>query len=278
MAQGMEQSMESKESAHEPARKFAWENWSAFVDGQLEPEQARRIEEYLKQCPDTAAFMASQRQFDAACRKGLAESNCPEGMRERIQAALDRCEDPGALAPVIRFPWLSLGALAAASLMLALSLLLVFSPREDAVDSAELLRERLGPMVTQVSFEVPKAEKCRYRAANEQYRQWFADGPDLPRTFEGTQCRISSHEIAEFNSRKVMCVLYDDPNGERFALIIFRCRRTADLLPEFLDAAEMDISGRHVQLWREQNYVRALVSLGSTTALRRRANGLRPAA
>jgi hypothetical protein len=75
-----------------------------------------------------------------------------------------------------------------------------------------------------------------------------------------------------------MSVLYDDPSGERFALIVFRCRRTADLLPEFLDAAEMDISGRHVQLWREQNYVRALVSIGSTAKLRQRANGLRPAA
>jgi hypothetical protein len=51
-------------------------------------------------------------------------------------------------------------------------------------------------MVAHVSFETPKSDKCRYRAANEQYRQWFPDAPDLPRTFEGTQCRVSSHEVA----------------------------------------------------------------------------------
>ena len=271
--------MESKGADFEATRRFVWERWSAFLDGELEPQEARRVEEFLKQCPDTAAFFAAQREFDTVSRTRLAaEFPCPQGLRDKVQQALDECEDPLYLAPVVRFPWVSMGALTAASVMLVVSMLLVFGGRQEAPDSAEFLRTRLSPMVSHVSFETPKSDRCRYRAASTQYRQWFTDGPDLPRTFEGTQCRVSSHEVVEFNGRKVMCVLYDDPGGDRFALIVFRCRRTADLLPEFLDAAEMDIEGRHVQLWREDNYVRALISLGSTQKLRHRAQLLRQSA
>lgn len=272
--------MDTAGTTPEDMRQFAWEHWSAFLDGELSPEDARRMEQFLRQSPEAAEFMAAQRQFSHAVRQSIAQgaAQCPDGLKDRVCAALARCEEPAPLAPVLGFPWLSVGALAAATVMLATSMFLVFARTEPEPDSSEFLRARLSPIVSHVSFEKPKAEKCMYRAAVEQYRQVFADGPELPRTFAGTQCRISDFECAEINGRKVMCALYDDPNGDRFAVLIFRCGRTADLLPGFLDAAEMDISGRHVTLWREGRYVRALISVSASKQMHRRAQGLRGAA
>lgn len=261
-------------------RQFAIENWPAFVDGELAPADARRVEAVLASHPDVAAFMAANRQLGASLRDCLVRGAppCPEGLRGKVLAALDRCEEPGQVAPLVRFPWLSVGALAAASVMMAASLFLVFGPREEEPDPADLLRTRLSPMVSQVSLGAPKSERCRYRDAKAQYEQFFKDAPALPSSFDGKQCRVSDFDCPEVNGRRVMCAVYDDPSGERFALIVFRCRRTADLLPEFLDAAELEIEGRRVLLWREGNYVRALVGVGPAHNLRQRAVMLRPAA
>jgi len=272
--------MEAAGQPTDPERQFAIENWPAFLDGQLDAAASRRVEAVLAAHPDIAAFMASHRQMDASLRDCLIKGAppCPEGLRAKVLSALDRCEEPGRVAPLIRFPWLSVGALAAASVMMAASLMLVFGPREPEPDPSEYLRARLSPMVANVSLAAPKSERCRYRDAKAQYDQWFKDAPALPRSFDGKQCRVSDFDCPEVNGRRMMCTVYDDPSGERFALIVFRCRRTADLLPDFLDAAELDIEGRHVLLWREGNYVRALVGVGPAHGLRQRAVLLRPAA
>lgn len=283
--------MDSTNHDHEAARQFAWERWSAFVDGELSGPDLQRMEALQRACPDTAAFLGSQASFDRAVRQSLNGQavSLPPGLEDRIRAALDECEDsePGVMH---RFPWISVGALAAASVMLAASLIIVYArpAQAETGDTGELagaqdlegarLQEKLAPMVAHVSFEAPKAPTCRYRAAQQQYSEWFAGAPDLPRNFDGTQCRVSHFECPEMYGRKVMYALYDDPCGERFALIVFRCARTADLLPEFLNAAEMEISGRQVLLWREGNYVRVLVCQGQNQNLRHRAELLRNAA
>ncbi len=285
--------MDSAKNDHEAARQFAWERWSAFVDGELSGPEQERMEALQRTCPDTAAFLGSQASFDRAVRQSLdAEAACcPPDLQDRIKAALDKCED-AELGVMVRFPWISVGALAAASVMLAASLIIVYArpAQAETGDGGELaavdnmasegaqLQQRLAPMVAHVRFEAPKASTCRYRAAQQQYSEWFADAPDLPRNFDGTQCRVSHFECPEMYGRKVMYALYDDPSGERFALIVFRCARTADLLPEFLNAAEMDIAGRQVLLWREGNYVRVLVCQGQNQNLRHRAELLRNAA
>lgn len=260
--------------------QFALRNWSAFLDGELEPADARRVEVVVAGYPDLAAFLAAHRQLEASLGDSLARTAppCPEGLRGKVLAALDRCEEPGHIEPLVRFPWLSMGALAAASVMMAISLFLVFGPREEQPDPAEHLRTRLSPMVANISLEAPKSDRCRYRDAKAEYEQWFQDGPALPSNFDGTRCRVSDFGCPEVNGRRVMCTVYDDPSGERFALIVFRCRRTADLLPEFLDAAELEIEGRRVMLWREGNYVRALVGSCPPQFLRQRAVLLRPPA
>lgn len=271
--------MEHAGNEHEAMRKFTWERWSAYLDGELTPEQRTQLEQALGQCPDSAGFMASQKQFNAAAKDCLGRSmvECPPGMLHRVQAALARCDEPEGAR--IGFPWWSVGLLTAASLMLAGSLFLVFGRAEETQpDPSIYLRDRLTPMVSRVSFDTPRADRCRYKEANEQYRQAFSDAPALPRMFEGRQCRVSDFECIDLHNRKVMCTLYDDPSGDRFALIVFRCKRVADLLPEVIDAAEMDIEGKHVLLWREGNYVRVLVSLGSSETLRHRAELLRQAA
>ncbi|MCL4732042.1 MAG: hypothetical protein KJ044_16610, partial [Planctomycetes bacterium] len=134
------------------------------------------------------------------------------------------------------------------------------------------------PLVANVALEMPRAARCRWRDAKAEYDQWFEGAPELPHNFGGTQCRLAGYECPEVNGRRVMCAVYDDPSGDRFALVVFRCRRTADLLPEFLDAAELEIEGRKVLLWREGNFVRALVGVGPAGSLRQRAVLLRPGA
>lgn len=272
--------MEGSSNQHEAERKFALEHWSAFLDGELTPAESARIEALLDRDPEAAALIACHREIDASLRDNLvhAAPPCPEGLRARVLAALDRCEEPAQAQTLVRLPWLSVGALAAASVMMAASLFLVFGPREQQPDPADALKLRLTPVVSSVSLEVPKSDRCRYRDATAQYRQYFEDGPDLPASFGDGQCRVSHFDCPEVNGRRVACAVYDETNGDRFALIVFRCRRTADLLPDFLDAAELEIDGRHVLLWREGNYVRALVGVGPAHPLRSRAARLRPAA
>ncbi|MBX3473101.1 MAG: hypothetical protein KF754_01820 [Planctomycetes bacterium] len=272
--------MEAGGNAMESERQFALRHWSAFLDGELPAADAARIEELMAKDPDAAAFVASHRQLGASVRDNFSRQAvpCPEGLRQRVLDALDRCEDPGHLAPLVRFPWLSVTALGAAAVMFAASLVLVFAPRDPAPDPSENLRARLTPMVANVSLGVPKSDRCRYRDASAKYAEYFKDGPELPRSFGDGQCRVSFFDCPEVNGRRMACAVYDDPQGDRFALIVFRCKRTADLLPDFLDAAELEIDGRRVLLWREGNFVRALVGSGPVQGLRTRATMLRPAA
>jgi hypothetical protein len=56
-----------------------------------------------------------------------------------------------------------------------------------------------------------------------------------------------------------MCAVYDAPDGERFGLLVFSCDCLGEKLAANMEAAELKMDGKHVLLWRDGDFFRALV-------------------
>lgn len=264
----------SNQPEQQPAgnREFVIANLEEFLAGTLAGGDLQRFEQAMADCPETRRFVESSRRFDSAVRGSVAAAvECPQGLRAKIIAALDECEAD--MLP-IRRPWLMGGLAAAASLMVAVGLVFMLKPGDEPVLPPDL-QARLTPVVSNTTLDVPKSNRCRYRAAVEEYRKHFPDGPDLPRTFGASNCRVSDHHCDVVDGYPVMCTVFDSPEGDRFALLIFRKRCLHGAVPEAVRAAEVEIDGKLVLMWREGDFMRALVAKTGDTTLHQRMEQLR---
>ncbi|MCB9894875.1 MAG: hypothetical protein H6839_10525 [Planctomycetes bacterium] len=259
-------------------RRFVWRNLEAFLAGELSGEDRARIESFLCECPYTKEYVETERQFVDAVKRCMDDApECPEGLRSRVMLALDRCEheveaDEERKAIRLGFPWGGAVLFAAASIMLVIALVLVFGGSDN--EPNEGLPSGLAPMVAHVSLDAPQAEKCRYRAAVEAYRKYFADGPELPHELDGAMMKVSKWECEIVNGRRVMCAVYDTLQGERFGVMVFKCNCLEHAAPEGIQAAEVMVDGKVVLMWREGEYFRALVGQDAVS-LRRHMDELR---
>ncbi|MBX3461343.1 MAG: hypothetical protein KF696_15470 [Planctomycetes bacterium] len=256
-------------------RAFVIANLEAYLAGTLAGDDLQRFEQAMAECPETRRYVETGQRFDSAVRGSVAaEVACPQGLRDKIIAALDQCETD--MAPT-RFPWGIAGLAAAAALMLSVGLVFMFSGGEDPAAPPPDLHARLTPVVSNTTLDVPKSTRCRYRAAVEEYRKHFPDGPDLPRTFGASNCRVSDYHCDMVDGYPVMCTVFDSPENDRFALLIFRKRCLHGAVPEAVRAAEVEIDGKLVLMWREGDFMRALVAKTGDTTLHQRMEQLRTA-
>ncbi|MCA8916809.1 MAG: hypothetical protein KDB90_15560 [Planctomycetes bacterium] len=264
-------------------RRFVWRNLEAFLSGELSSSDRARIEAFLCECPYTKEYVETERQFVDAVKRCMDDApECPEGLRSRVMLALDRCEheilsedvseDEEKRAFRLGFPWAGAVMFAAASVMLVIALVLVFSgPTESSTTG---LPDGLAPMVAHVSLDAPVAEKCRYGDAMVAYRKYFSDGPELPHELDGAIMKVSKWECEVVNGRRIMCAVYDTLNGERFGVMVFKCNCLEKSAPEGVQAAEVMVDGKVVLMWREGQYFRALVG-DDSASLRRHMEELR---
>jgi hypothetical protein len=262
-------------------RRFVWRNLEAFLAGELNEADRKRIEAFLCECSYTREYVECEQQFVDAVKRCVNESpeRCPESLRLRVLEALDRCEHedcPPAGATdqrVARFPWPGVALLAAACLMLAVALVMMFGGvgQNPGGPYTGLL-----PMVTRVSMDAPVAESCRRHLADAEYRKYFADAPALPESMDGNRVKVSSFDCFEVEGRRVMTAVYDAPDGERFALMVFSCDCLASADSEDMQALEMNVNGDLVLVWREGDLFRALIGRDANK-LRRHMNELRGA-
>ena len=264
-------------------RRFVWRNLEAFLAGELSAADRARIENFLCECPYTKEYVETERQFVDALKRCMDDAPaCPEGLRARVLNALDRCESEDQIqtAPAdprrgirLQFPWGGAILFAAASIMLLIALGIFYvGPKTE--EPALGLPDGLAPMVAQVSFDAPRSEKCRYRAAEAEYRKYFSDGPALPHKLDGAMMLVSDWRCDELDGRRVMCAVYDSPAGERFGVMVFRCNCLEKAAPLGVQAAEVMVNGKIVLMWREGHYFRALVG-DNVEVLRRHMHELR---
>jgi hypothetical protein len=263
-------------------RRFVWRNLEAYLAGDLSEADRKRIEAFLCDCEYTREYVECEKQFVDAVKRCVNESpeRCPESLRLRVLEALDRCEQedcPPAGATdqrAVRFPWPGVALLAAACVMLAVALVMMFGGvgQDPAGPYAGLV-----PLVTRVSMDAPVAETCRRHQADAEYRKYFAEGPALPTSVDGNTVKVSSFECYEVDGRRVMTTVYDAPDGERFALLVFSCDCLANRGSENMQAFEMNVNDSLVLVWREGDLFRALVGRDAVK-LRRHMNELRRAA
>jgi hypothetical protein len=157
--------------------------------------------------------------------------------------------------------------------MLAVALVMMFGGDEE---DAGGLYDGLQPLITQVSLDVPESQTCRHNEADAEYRKYFAEGPALPAMMDGKRLKVSGFDCSEIGGRRVMRAVYDAPDGERFGLVVFSCDCLNSKLAANMQAVEMEIDGKHVVLWREGEFFRALVGRDAVK-LRRHMNELRGA-
>ncbi|MCB9934038.1 MAG: hypothetical protein H6841_11530 [Planctomycetes bacterium] len=270
-------------------RRFVWRNLEAYLAGTLCEPDRKRIENFLCECPNTREYVETERQLIQLLRRCMDEPEvaCPDGLRERVCAALERSEtdEPdaaraantptGSKRLVLGFPWLGAGMLVAASIMLVVAVLLLFGRSPEPAPIS--LPGDLAPLVASVSMDVPQADRCRYRDALDAYRRHFADGPALPHEIHGYKLKVSEWHCAEIDGRRVMCATYDAPDGHRFGLVVFRCNCLEKAAPKEMKAVEVELNGQLVLLWREGDYFRGLVG-HDAAVLRRHMDELRQSA
>jgi hypothetical protein len=264
-------------------RVFIWRNLEAYLAGSLNDADRSRFETIMASCPATRQFVQAERSFAQAINASASPeaATCPDGLRERILAALDRCDveeaEYAATVPAPRgvmlgFPWVGAALMSAASVMLVVALVLMFGNTDslnvDTPSQADSLPRTLSPVLATVSLDVPRSERCRYRAAREEYEKHFADAPALPREVDGSKLRVSHFSCDEVNGDRVMCAVYDSQTGDRFAMVVFKRRCLKGCAPDEMKAVEVVVDGRVVVLWRDGEYFRALV--GTNAAVLRR--------
>jgi len=256
-------------------RRFIWRNLDAFLAGELGAADHARVQAFLRECPSTREYVETEQQFIETMRRCVGETStpCPEGLRERVLEALNRCElveQPSRLG----FPWLGAGMLAAACLMLAVALVIVFGADRGAARPG--LSPGLNPLVQQVSLDAPVSKTCKRRVAQEECRKYFPEAPELPNRLDGQRIKVSAWETSEVDGRPVFSVIYDAEDGERFALLVFSCDCLAAELAQDMQALELQVEGKWLVMWREGGLFRALVG-SDAHKLRRHMNELRGA-
>lgn len=262
------------------SRRFVWRNLDAYLAGKLEPAEHQRFEAILRDCPASREYVSHEREFAELVKRAANQPvECPEGLKARVAAALQRCEvEPVAAVPapeatlarVHRYPIAATISLLAASLLFAAALL--FYMGRTSPTPQPMVAVQLTPVVAQLSLET-RADRCRYRAAESEYKSKFADGPVLPREFCGSRCKIADYKCDESGGRSVMCAVYQTPDGETFALLTFKRNPDDDMAD--MQAIEYLVGEKRVLLWREGEYYRALIGKPADHSLHRRMEAIR---
>lgn len=266
-------------------RRFVWRNLEAYLTNEIAPGDRERVERFLCECPYTREYVETEKEFADAVRRCVEDpvTECPEGLREKVLLALDQCEAEEEQAAeqsedyadvhgtatrgrVLRFPWMGTILMTAAGIMLVVALMLNFGAGADSTEPAGPdIPATLAPMVSRVSLDAPHSENCRYREASSAYRTVFKDGPELPRQFGKARFKVCHFVVDEVDGNPVMCTVYDNPNGERFGVMIFKCKCLDRVASEELMAMEIVIDGKTICLWRQGDYFHALVGTDSAT-------------
>jgi anti-sigma factor (TIGR02949 family) len=61
-----------------------------YLDGELDPTEASRLEAHLQQCTDCTALFAQERKLSAAVKRELSRHAAPLALRQRVQSDIAR--------------------------------------------------------------------------------------------------------------------------------------------------------------------------------------------
>lgn len=98
----------------------------AFIDGELSPRQANRVEQHLPQCPACAARVEEQRAHIQLVRSAWGSLSCPEIKPLRFPTQTIRAnQNTASTSPLNRNRWLRIASSVAAVMVLVLAIALV---------------------------------------------------------------------------------------------------------------------------------------------------------
>lgn len=105
----------------------------AFIDGELSPRQANRVEQHLQQCPACAARVEEQRARIQLVRSAWGSLSCPEIKPLRFPTQNTRAnQNTASSLPLNRNRWLRIASSVAAVMVLVLAIALVI--RQNTMD------------------------------------------------------------------------------------------------------------------------------------------------
>lgn len=98
----------------------------AFIDGELSPRQANRVEQHLQQCADCAARVEEQRTRIQLVRSAWGSLSCPEIKPLRFPTRTARANvKTASTSPLNHYRWLRIASSVAAVMLLVLAIALV---------------------------------------------------------------------------------------------------------------------------------------------------------
>ena len=98
----------------------------AFIDGELSPRQANRVERHLQECPACTARVEEQRTKIKLVRSAWGSLSCPEIKPLRFPTQKTRANvNTSSILPLNRNRWLRIASSVAAVMVLVLAIALV---------------------------------------------------------------------------------------------------------------------------------------------------------
>ena len=181
---------------------------SAYVDGELPPEQATELAVHLTSCRACAAEHEAMVTTVRTLHEGLVRFRAPDVLRARVRAAIrgDRAPDTRAARPVWRLPWraVAVGILIAATS----STLTVAATRGDSARGSPVANEVVASHIRSL---MPDHLTDVHSSDQHNVKPWFNGrldySPAVPR-LDSAGFPLLGGRLDYVDSRPVAVVVY----------------------------------------------------------------------
>jgi anti-sigma factor (TIGR02949 family) len=182
----------------------------AFVDGELSGSDRTAYEAHLVSCDACARATRLQSRFKAALRGHLPRPEVPEGLRQRLHAALEAEPTVRRQWPWQAFPRVFTLAIAASAAVV----LLVASPRRNP--SSPVLEQALSTFHHDLPLDV-LSQSCA------AVTDWFRGKLDftMPPPAGADRASCQGGRLVNVRDRFGAYVVYQVPAGHRLGLMVF---------------------------------------------------------
>jgi anti-sigma factor RsiW len=237
----------------------------AYADGELDLAHTLEVEQHLQACPRCARACAELRELGAALRARLPRFAPPDGLRDRVRAAVRERDQPRHVRPM---RW-RLAALAASLLVVAVGLAAVLAlwPASSAHD--RLVQEVIDSHV-------------RSQLASHLLDVESADGPRVKPWFQGKLDFAPTVPDLSDDGFDLAGGRLDYVNGRPVAALVYRRRRHVINVLTWPAPGQKDTGphqqtrqGYHLVHWRRQGMTWWAVSDLNAAELARFAHLLR---
>ena len=235
----------------------------AYVDGEIDPTARFEFDRHFAECEVCRELFAFQKAFRAQVHATLSEVRAPEGLRARIESALQAERE----AANTRGPWFKLIPIRGRYLVPALGVAAAAVLAQAAVvtlsrtEGGDALRPITADVVDLHTTQPPADLRVTRPEETVPYFRGKVEFPVRPMVFEeGRRVRIVGARLASVRAHRAAAFYYETGDGRPVTVVAFDRPSMGDESIE-----HVRIFGRDVRYQQFHGYVVPVVRRGGVT-------------